>query len=101
MPLRTSTERRTAGHACAAQPTRHPEQVALQERGSRSEAQKEVGDLAQKLPAHKWLAALPQLTSRICHPHQGVRALTQDILRSVAVAYPQQARPGRMTGHTC
>ena len=44
----------------------------------------------QKLPVYKWLVALPQLTSRICHPSSDVKTLTQEILKTVASTFPQQ-----------
>ena len=67
--------------------------LALQERTARTETQNEARALLQKLPVYKWLVALPQLTSRICHPNTDVRTLTHEILKKVAAAFPQQAGP--------
>ena len=52
----------------------------------------ELRALAKKLAVYRWLAALPQLTSRICHPCAEVKAMMQEILRTVATTFPQQAR---------
>ena len=70
----------------------------MQERTARTEVQNEVRSLMQKLPVYKWLVALPQLTSRICHPAADVKTLTQEILKTVATTFPQQARAHTLLG---
>ena len=71
----------------------HSHTAALQERTARTETQNEARALLQKLPVYKWLVALPQLTSRICHPNTDVKTLTHEILKKVAATFPQQACP--------
>ena len=46
--------------------------------------------LCQSLPAYVWLAALSQLTSRICHPNTIVQRTTRNIVGKVLQAYPHQ-----------
>lgn len=46
--------------------------------------------LAKDVPLYVWLVALPQLTSRICHPHHPTQDMTQHILTRLTGAYPQQ-----------
>uniref|UniRef100_T1IWR0 Serine/threonine-protein kinase ATR n=1 Tax=Strigamia maritima TaxID=126957 RepID=T1IWR0_STRMM len=43
------------------------------------------------LPTYKFLTALPQLVSRICHSHEIVIPVLQKIIAKVLVAYPQQS----------
>ncbi|UPR01432.1 phosphatidylinositol kinase [Chloropicon primus] len=44
----------------------------------------------KKVPKAVWLAALPQLISRICHPHPDVLKFTKHILSRTLHAYPDQ-----------
>lgn len=46
--------------------------------------------LISNLPAFQFLTALPQLTSRICHPNSGVFSLLELIIGKVLKQYPQQ-----------
>ena len=43
------------------------------------------------LPAHLWLAALPQLISRVCHQNDDVVKQLKAILTKVVQTYPQQS----------
>lgn len=43
------------------------------------------------IPMDAWLTVLPQLISRICHPHPEVAKLTKQIVTRVAQTYPQHA----------
>lgn len=52
-------------------------------------------DLARVLPATAWLMALPQLISRICHPHQDTRDVIQDILVGAGRGGEGAERKGR------
>ena len=49
-----------------------------------------MSGLIKALPLYVWLVALPQLTSRICHPHQETQGQIQHILTRLTCAYPQQ-----------
>jgi hypothetical protein len=51
-----------------------------------------MGEMLRSLPPYVWLVALPQLTSRICHPHFETQRFTQHILTRVTQAFPHQAR---------
>merc|ERR1719353_2813391 len=44
----------------------------------------------KKVPQAVWLTALPQLISRICHPHSDVLKFTKHILSRTLHAYPDQ-----------
>ncbi len=48
--------------------------------------------LAKALPMYVWLIALPQLCSRLTHPHPDTATLTRNIITRVFMAYPQQVR---------
>lgn len=37
-------------------------------------------DLGKRVPMHTWLAALPQLISRMCHPCKDVSELARQII---------------------
>ncbi|CAG9464680.1 unnamed protein product [Pedinophyceae sp. YPF-701] len=50
-----------------------------------------MGGALQSLPPYVWLAALPQLVSRICHPVKEVSEWARDIVCVVAAHFPQQA----------
>ena len=47
-------------------------------------------DFSQKLPLYTWLPALPQLTSRLCHPHAETRALIHELLYRLVKNFPNQ-----------
>ena len=47
-----------------------------------------------QIPRHVFYSALPQLISRIAHPHKVTQRITVDILKKVLVAYPKQAMWG-------
>ena len=64
--------------------------------GQRSETfaklNKNIETFINELPAFQFLTALPQLTSRICHPNERVFGLIQDILIKLLAHYHQQVR---------
>jgi hypothetical protein len=62
----------------------------VQERSARSEVINVMQGFSKTLPLYVWLVALPQLISRICHPHLETQRITQHILTRVTSAYPQQ-----------
>ncbi len=53
-------------------------------------ANKAVEKLRDRVPSSVWMVALPQLISRVCHPHAEVAALTRSIIAAAAQAHPQQ-----------
>ena len=63
-----------------------------QEGKARGAVQDIMGEMLRGLPPYVWLVALPQLTSRICHPHAETQRFTQHILTRVTQAFPHQAR---------
>ena len=67
--------------------------VGMQERQAQTDVQAAMQKLSRELPQYAWLVALPQLTSRICHPHQPTQDMVQHILTRLTGSYPQQARP--------
>ena len=66
--------------------------VGMQERQAQTDVQAAMQKLSRELPQYAWLVALPQLTSRICHPHQPTQDMVQHILTRLTGSYPQQAR---------
>lgn len=62
----------------------------MQERTAQADVQTVMQRLVKDLPLYVWLVALPQLTSRICHPHQATQDMTQHILTRLTASYPQQ-----------
>ena len=64
---------------------------AAQERSARSEVINVMQGFSKALPLYVWLVALPQLISRICHPHLETQRITQHILTRVTSTYPHQA----------
>lgn len=69
-------------------------------------AQRHVGDAMQRLfkelPLYAWLVVLPQLSSRVCHPHQATQGMVQHILVGVTSSYPQQASgQSSLLSHPC
>ena len=48
--------------------------AGAKERKVATTATNSLKDFSQKLPLYTWLPALPQLTSRLCHPHGDARA---------------------------
>jgi serine/threonine-protein kinase ATR len=46
---------------------------------------------ARSVPLAAWLTALPQLISRLCHPHPEVAALARSVVQRLLEAFPQQA----------
>jgi hypothetical protein len=74
---------------------------ALQERSARSEVLNVMQAFSKTLPLYVWLVALPQLTSRICHPHIETQRITQHILTRVTANYPHQVRsPAHLIGNS-
>ncbi len=53
---------------------------------------KTMTGLARALPMYVWLVALPQLCSRLTHPHPDAANLTRNIITRVFMAYPQQVQ---------
>jgi len=49
-----------------------------------------VQEFAKSLPTSAWLAVLPQLISRVCHPNAVVNRITKDIITRVLLRFPQQ-----------
>ena len=47
-------------------------------------------DFAKTLPTSAWLAVLPQLISRVCHPNADVAKVTKSIITRVLLRFPQQ-----------
>ncbi|KAK9842495.1 hypothetical protein WJX81_002719 [Elliptochloris bilobata] len=66
-------------------------QEGKREDKARKLVQEIVCEAMRTLPLYVWLVALPQLTSRICHPHEPTQKLTQHILTRVTQAFPHQA----------
>ncbi len=63
---------------------------AVQERTARTEVINIMSSNTKTLPLYVWLVALPQLISRICHPHLDTQKMIQHLLTRVTGAYPQQ-----------
>jgi len=51
---------------------------------------KTMAGLAKALPMYVWLVALPQLCSRLTHPHAECVKVTRNIITRVFMEYPQQ-----------
>jgi serine/threonine-protein kinase ATR len=47
---------------------------------------------SQSLPLYTWLPALPQLTSRLCHPHGEVRQVVHELLYRLVKNFPNQVK---------
>jgi serine/threonine-protein kinase ATR len=60
------------------------------ERKVATTATNSLRDFSQKLPLYTWLPALPQLTSRLCHPHGETRALIHELLHRLVRNFPNQ-----------
>jgi hypothetical protein len=48
-----------------------------------AKVQEAMGGLAKKVPMHTWLAALPQLISRMCHPCKEVSETAKQIIVNI------------------
>lgn len=59
-------------------------------KGIAAEVHKTMAGLGKKLPMYVWLVSLPQLCSRLTHPHPETSNLTCNIITRVFMAYPQQ-----------
>jgi hypothetical protein len=59
--------------------------------------------LAKNVPMHTWLAALPQLISRMCHPCKEVSELAKQIIVRITQASRQKERPAarKSSCHAC
>ena len=67
------------------------QQLTPEQQKDRKVALKVTSDLksfAQSLPLYVWLPALPQLTSRLCHPHQEVSNLVREMLYRLVKHFP-------------
>ena len=64
----------------------------LQEGRARGAVVDIMREVLATLPLYVWLVALPQLTSRVCHPHAETQKFTQHVLTRVTQAFPHQAR---------
>lgn len=62
----------------------------MQERAARTEVINIMSGNIKTLPLYVWLVALPQLISRICHPHLDTQKMIQHLLTRVTGAYPHQ-----------
>ena len=62
----------------------------LKERKVALTATNSLKDFSQKLPLYTWLPALPQLTSRLCHPHHETRQLIHELLYRLVKNFPNQ-----------
>ncbi|BDA43155.1 Serine/threonine-protein kinase ATR at C-terminar half [Coccomyxa sp. Obi] len=60
------------------------------ERTARTEVINIMSGNIKTLPLYVWLVALPQLISRICHPHLDTQKMIQHLLTRVTGAYPHQ-----------
>ena len=63
---------------------------SVQDQARQTEVFPVMQGLVKSLPMYVWLVALSQLTSRICHPHEETKLLTQHILTRVIAAFPHQ-----------
>jgi len=68
-----------------------PRPPSPRERAARSEVLAGMQGLVKALPMRAWLPALPQLTSRVCHPHPETQGVARHLLTRVAAAYPHQS----------
>ena len=64
--------------------------AGAKERKVATTATNSLKDFSQKLPLYTWLPALPQLTSRLCHPHAETRALIHELLHRLVRNFPNQ-----------
>lgn len=69
---------------------KQPLDARAQERNARTAAVNVMQEFGKSLPLYVWLVALPQLTSRVCHPHAETQRITQHILTRVTAAFPHQ-----------
>ena len=76
------------GSACAAAPGAR---AAARERQARADVLAAMADLSKSLPPSAWLPALPQLTSRLCHPHADTRGAARALVTRVTAAHPHQS----------
>jgi serine/threonine-protein kinase ATR len=60
------------------------------ERKVATQATNVLKDFTQRLPLYTWLPALPQLTSRLCHPHDDARGLIHELLYRLVKNFPNQ-----------
>ena len=49
-----------------------------------------IATAKEEVPSSTWYLAMPQLVSRVSHPHQEATKLICDIVVKVMVAHPQQ-----------
>ena len=69
------------------------QQLTVEQQKERKVASKVTANLktfASTLPLYVWLPALPQLSSRLLHPHQEVGALIHDLLYRLVKHFPNQ-----------
>ena len=57
--------------------------------------------LAKNVPMHTWLAALPQLISRMCHPCKEVSELAKQIIVRITQASSSKHRAGQSSCQPC
>ena len=60
-----------------------------------------MGQLAKNVPMHTWLAALPQLISRVCHPCKEVSELAKSIIVRITQVGGKRARSGSKCDKQC
>jgi len=49
-----------------------------------------VKEIVTKLPTYQWTVVLPQLVSRICHPHDATATTVKNLLKKLMMMFPQQ-----------
>ena len=50
-----------------------------------------VKDMRSKMVGYRWMTALPQLMSRVCHRHKAVQSFLTSTLSAITNAFPSQA----------
>ena len=73
----------------------------LQMQAVGEEVQSTMKNLSKRLPWYVWLVSLPQLCSRMTHPHPETANLTSNTIARVFMEYPQQVWPLQSRSHEC
>lgn len=47
-------------------------------------------EIVRNLPTYQWLVVMPQLVSRICHPHSATATTVKYLLKRLLITYPQR-----------
>ena len=85
-----ATAARSSGRGAAAATTSTLTAEQQKERRVAKKATDVLKQFSGSLPLYTWLPALPQLTSRLCHPHAEVRQLIHQILYRLVKNFPNQ-----------